>query len=56
MLIQMRRFKNYEVTNAMADEIDYNVAAELYNVKEYADKIINDPFETTHANSIRKAG
>lgn len=41
--------------NAMAGETGYNVQADLDKAKEYADKITNDPFETTHADNIRKA-
>lgn len=44
-----------EATNAIADEIDYNVRADLDKVKEYADKITNDSFAETHADNIRKA-
>lgn len=44
-----------EATNAMADEIGYSVRADMDQVKEYANKITNDPFETTHADNIRKA-
>ncbi len=44
-----------EATNAMADEIGYSVQADLDKVKEYADKITHDPFETSHADNIRKA-
>ena len=47
--------KLMEATNAMADEIGYNVRADLDKVKEYADKITLDPFETSHADNIRKA-
>ncbi len=44
-----------DATNAMADEAGYSVKADLEKVKEYADKITNDPFETSHANNIKKA-
>lgn len=44
-----------EATQAKADQIGYDAATDLNQVKEYADKIATDPFETTHANSIRKA-
>lgn len=40
-------------TSAMADEIDYDIQKDLDEVRTHADKITNDPFETTHANSIR---
>jgi len=42
-------------TEAKADRIGYDATTDLGRVKEYADKIATDPFETTHANSIRKA-
>lgn len=42
-------------TSAMADEIDYDIQKDIDEVKSYADKITDEPFETTHANSIKKA-
>ena len=42
-------------TGAMADEIDYRVKGDLDKAKEYAGKIVNDPFETSHADDIKKA-
>jgi L-rhamnose isomerase len=42
-------------TKAVAAKIDYDVQSDLSEVKQYADKVATDPFETTHANSIRKA-
>ena len=42
-------------TQAVADQADYDLKADLDQVKEYANKIEVDPLETTHANSIRKA-
>lgn len=44
-----------EATNAMADEVGYSVKADLDKAKEFADKITNDPFETSHADNIKKA-
>lgn len=44
-----------DATNAMADEAGYSVKADLDKGKEYADKITNDPFETSHADNIKKA-
>ncbi|MGK2863184.1 MAG: hypothetical protein ACSLE0_14735 [Chitinophagaceae bacterium] len=44
-----------DATNAMANEVDYSVKADLDKAKELTDKIINDPFETSHADNIRKA-
>ncbi len=42
-------------TNAMAGEIGYNVQADLDKVKESANLIDNEPFETSHAKNIRNA-
>ena len=42
-------------TNAMAADVDYDVKADMDKVKQYADEITNDPFETTHADNIRNA-
>jgi|TARA_R110000737_G_scaffold104095_1_gene137258 hypothetical protein len=42
-------------TNAMANEVGYDVEADLENVREYAKMIAKNPFETTHADNIRKA-
>ncbi len=39
----------------MANEVGYEVQADLEKVKEYAKMISSDPFETTHADNIRKA-
>ncbi len=47
--------KLIEATNAMANEVGYDVQADIEKVKEYAIMITKDPFETTHANNIRKA-
>lgn len=44
-----------QATEAMANEADYDIQADLTEVKQYADQITNDAFETSHANSIRKA-
>ena len=40
---------------AKAGQIDHGISANLETVKKHADQITQDPFETTHANSIRKA-
>ncbi len=50
----MALLKLTEATKAMAQEIGYNVPADLHKVKEYADEITRDPFENTHADNIRK--
>ncbi|HKK39218.1 MAG TPA: hypothetical protein VJ949_07360 [Cryomorphaceae bacterium] len=42
-------------TEAMADEIDYDIQKDIEKVRALAKKIEEDPFETTHANSIREA-
>jgi len=47
--------KLIEATNAMANEVGYEVRADLDKAKEYAKMITKDPFETTHADNIRKA-
>lgn len=47
--------KLFAATNAMADEIDYEIQADLEKVKESANLITNEPFETSHANNIRNA-
>jgi histidyl-tRNA synthetase len=46
--------KLIEATNAMADEVGYEVRADIEKVREYAQHITIDPFETTHADAIRK--
>ncbi len=47
--------KLIDATNAKANEVGYEVRADLEKVKEYAKMITIDPYETTHADSIRKA-
>lgn len=42
-------------TKAIASEVGLEVEADLEMVKEYANMITMDPFETTHADNIRKA-
>lgn len=42
-------------TRAMADEIGYDIQKDMDEVKTHADKITRDPYETSHANSIRKS-
>jgi len=44
-----------DAVNAMANEVGYEVRADLDKVREYAKMITIDPFETTHADNIRKA-
>lgn len=40
---------------AKAEQINYDVKADMDRVKELADKITKDPMATTHANSIKQA-
>jgi len=40
-------------TSALANEVDYDIQKDLDKVKTHGDKITKDPFDTTHANSIR---
>jgi hypothetical protein len=44
-----------DATNAMADEVGYEVKADIDKVKEYAEVITKDPFDTSHADDIRSA-
>lgn len=47
-----------KLTNAVkskGEQVGQDVSGDLDKVNEYADKITRDPFETTHANSIRKS-
>ncbi len=47
--------KLIQATEAMANEVEYDVQTDLEKVKKYAEMILKEPFETTHANKIRKA-
>ena len=47
--------KLIEATNAKANEVGYDVRAELGKAQEFARMITHDPYETTHADNIRKA-
>lgn len=42
-------------TKATANDVGYDIERDMGQVEEYAGKITNDPYDTTHANSIRKA-
>ena len=44
-----------DATNAMAGEIGYDIKADIEKVKPHAEMITKDPFDTSHANSIREA-
>jgi len=46
--------KLIEATDAMANEVGYNVQADIEKAREYAKMIVQDSFETTHADDIRK--
>lgn len=47
--------KLIEATDAIANEVGYDVQADIEKVREYAKMIEQDSFETTHADNIRKA-
>ncbi len=47
--------KLIEATNAKANEVGFDVEADIEQAKEYAKMIATDPYETTHADNIRKA-
>jgi hypothetical protein len=47
--------KLIEATEAIANEVGYDVQADIEKVREYAQMIEQDSFETTHADNIRKA-
>lgn len=47
--------KLIEATDAIAGEVGYEVRADLDKVKVYSKMIGEDPFETTHADNIKKA-
>lgn len=47
--------KLIEATNAKANEVGYEVRADLETAREHAEMITNEPYETTHADNIRKA-
>jgi len=47
--------KLIEATKAMADEINFDVQANLDKAREYAKLITEDEFKASHANSIRNA-
>jgi hypothetical protein len=42
-------------TEAMAGEVGFDIKADLDKAKECANKITDNPFETSHADEIRKA-
>ncbi|HET8860493.1 hypothetical protein [Marivirga sp.] len=42
-------------TNAMADEMSYDIKKDIDRAKTLLEKITQEPFETSHANSIKEA-
>lgn len=42
-------------TEAVADDLDYDIKKDMDEIEGYADKITNDPYETSHADNIKKA-
>ncbi len=55
MYINNALVKLADATNAMAGEIGYTVMGNLNMAKDAANKITNDPNESTHADNIRKS-
>lgn len=47
--------KLIEATNAKANEVGYEVRADIAKAREYANMITRDPHATTHADNIRNA-
>jgi hypothetical protein len=47
--------KLIEATDAMANEVGYDVQADIEKAREYAKMIEQDSFEITHADNIRNA-
>lgn len=47
--------KLIDATQSMANEINYDIQRDIDQVETLAQKITEDPFETTHANSIKEA-
>lgn len=43
-----------EATNAMANEINHDIRKDIDTVRTLTEKITTDPYETTHANSIKE--
>ena len=44
-----------DATNAMADEINYDISSNMARVVKYVNRIKADPIETAHADDFRKA-
>lgn len=47
--------KLINATDAMAEEINYDLKKDMDTVKTLSEQITEDPFETTHANAIKEA-
>jgi hypothetical protein len=47
--------KLIDATDAMANQIGYDVQADLEKARDFAKMITKDSFETTHADNVRKA-
>lgn len=48
--------KLIDATGAMADETNHDLNTDLEQAREHAKMIKEDPYETSHADKIRKAG
>lgn len=47
--------KLIEATKAIAGQVGFEIEGDLEKAKEYSKMITQDPFDTTHADNIRKA-
>ncbi|MDO9614452.1 MAG: hypothetical protein Q7J86_07985, partial [Bacteroidota bacterium] len=47
--------KLVDATNAMADEINYDIHSNMARVVKYVNRIKADPIQTAHADDFRKA-
>jgi len=47
--------KLIDATDAMANQVGYDVQADLQKARDFAKMITKDSFETTHADNVRKA-
>jgi hypothetical protein len=45
-----------DATEAMANEVGFDIKADIDKVKVLAEKITKDPYAVTHSSDIRKAG
>lgn len=44
-----------DATSAMADEVNYDINADMDKVRNLANEITEDPYETSHADKIKKS-